>query len=155
VAGDGAGTTIAIVDAYDDPKIANDLHQFDVAWGLPDPVFTKVNQTGGTTYPAANGGWASEIALDVEWAHAIAPKANILLVEASSNSYANLFAAVQYAAKQPGVVAVSMSFGGGEFSGETSYDSVFLTPSGHNGVTFIASSGDSGAPVSYPAGSPN
>lgn len=153
--GDGSGTTIAIVDAFDDPNIANDLHQFDVAWGLPDPIFTKVNQTGGTTYPAANAGWASEIALDVEWAHAIAPKANILLVEATSSTYANLFAAVQYAARQPGVVAVSMSFGGGEFSGETAYDSVFLTPSGHNGVTFIASSGDSGSPVSYPAGSPN
>jgi len=107
VAGDGSGTTIAIVDAYDDPKIANDLHQFDVAWGLPDPVFTKVNQTGGTTYPAANGGWASENRVDVEWAHAIAPKANILLVEASSIPTRTCLAAVQYAAKQPGVVAVS------------------------------------------------
>src|SRR5437764_9785947 len=54
VAGDGAGTTIAIVDAYDDPNIANDLHQFDVRFGLPDPVFTKVNQSGGSTMPAAN-----------------------------------------------------------------------------------------------------
>src|SRR5262249_28082549 len=116
--GDGAGKTIAIVDAYHDPQIANDPHQFDLRFGLPDPTFTKVNQSGGTTMPAANGGWASEIALDVEWAHAIAPKANILLVEANSNSYANLFAAATYAAKQPNVVAVSMSFGGGEFSGE-------------------------------------
>src|SRR5207244_7917247 len=115
VAGDGSGTTIAIVDAYDDPKIANDLHQFDVAWGLPDPVFSKVNQTGGTTYPAANGGWISEIALDVEWAHAIAPGAHILLVEANSSSYSDLLAAVGYAAKQPGVVAVSMSWGSTEF----------------------------------------
>lgn len=155
VSADGAGMTIAIVDAYDDPTIANDLHQFDLKFGLPDPSFTKVNQAGGTTMPTADKGWASEIALDVEWAHAIAPRANILLVEASDASDANLFAAVRYAASQPGVVAVSMSFGGGEFSGETTFDSSFRTPTGHGGVTFIASSGDSGAPASYPATSPN
>jgi hypothetical protein len=154
-AADGSGTTIAIVDAYDDPNAASDLHQFDVAFGLPDPVFTKVNQSGGSTPPTASTGWAQEIALDVEWAHAIAPKANILLVEASSASYTNLFAAVKYAARQPGVVAVSMSWGGGEFTGESSYDSTFVTPTGHAGVAFVASSGDSGAPVSYPAVSPN
>ena len=76
VAGDGSGTTIAIVDAYDDPTIAGDLQHFDAAFGLPNPVFTKVNQTGGSTPPAADAGWASEIALDVEWAHAIAPGAS-------------------------------------------------------------------------------
>jgi subtilase family serine protease len=155
VAADGTGTTIAIVDAFDDPNIANDLHQFDVTFGLPDPTFTKVNQTGGSTPPAANGGWASEIALDVEWAHAIAPGAGILLVEANDSSFTNLLAAVSFAAKQPGVVAVSMSWGGGEFTGENSFDSTFQTPSGHGGVTFVASSGDSGAPASYPAASPN
>jgi hypothetical protein len=155
VIGDGAGTTIAIVDAFDDPRIANDLHQFDLAFGLPDPVFIKVNQSGGTTMPAADAGWASEIALDVEWAHAIAPKASILLVEANNSSYSNLFAAVSFAARQAGVAAVSMSWGGGEFLGETNYDSVFKTPAGHTGVTFVASSGDSGAPVSYPSVSPN
>src|SRR5262249_35839509 len=69
VVGDGSGPTIAIVDAFDDPNIANDLHQFDLAFRPPDPpTFTKVNQTGGATPPAANAGWASEIALDVEWA---------------------------------------------------------------------------------------
>ena len=83
VAGDGSGTTIAIVDAYDDPNIANDLHQFDLQFGLPDPVLTKVNQTRRRRLPAANAGWITEIALDVEWAHAIAPQANILLVEAN------------------------------------------------------------------------
>jgi hypothetical protein len=155
VAGNGAGATIAIVDAYDDPKIANDLHQFDLAFGLPDPTFTKVNQSGGATMPAANAGWSSEIALDVEWAHAIAPAAKILLVEANDSSYANLMTAVTYAAKQPGVDVVSMSWGGGEFSGENSYDDDFTTPAGHTGVTFIISSGDSGAPASYPATSPN
>lgn len=154
IAGDGSGTTIAIVDAYDDPRIANDLHQFDLAFGLPDPVFTKVNQFGGATYPVADAGWATEIALDVEWAHAIAPKANILLVEASDSSYSNLLAAVDYARRQSGVVAVSMSWGGGEFFGESTYDGYFTTPPGHAGVTFLAASGDSGAPASYPATSP-
>ena len=155
VTGDGSGTTIAIVDAYDDPKIANDLHQFDLQFGLSDPTLTKVNETGGTALPAANAGWITEIALDVEWAHAIAPGANILLVEANSASYSDLFTAVKYAADAPGVVAVSMSWGGSEFSSESSYDSYFTTPSGHGGVTFVAASGDSGSPVSYPAISPN
>jgi hypothetical protein len=155
VAGDGSGTTIAIVDAYDDPNAAGDLHQFDVASGLSDPVFTKVNQTGGSTMPSSNSGWALETALDVEWAHAIAPKANILLVEANSSSDSDLFTAVQYAASQPGVVVVSMSWGGGEFGFESSWDSTFTTPAGHAGVTFVASSGDAGAPVSYPSASPN
>src|SRR6185295_11970404 len=93
IVGDGAGQTIAIVDAYDDPNIASDLHQFDLAFGLSDPTFIKVNQNGGTTMPRADSGWSGEIALDVEWAHAIAPKAKILLVEASDASYTNLMAA--------------------------------------------------------------
>jgi hypothetical protein len=157
VAGDGRGTTIALVDAYDDPNVASDLHQFDLQFGLHDPPsFQKVSQTGSTTaLPAADGGWAGEIALDVEWAHAIAPGANILLVEANDSSYTNLFAAVDYAARQPGVAVVSMSWGGGESSSETSWDSHFVTPSGHTPVAFVAASGDSGAPVSYPAVSPN
>jgi hypothetical protein len=155
VPGDGRGTTIAIVDAFDDPNSANDLHQFDVRFGLPDPVFAKVNQNGGTALPPADGGWASEIALDVEWAHAIAPGANILLVESNDDSFSNLNAAVRFAASQPGVVAVSMSWGGGEFSRERNWDSYFTTPSGHSGVTFVTASGDNGAPPSYPAVSPN
>jgi hypothetical protein len=155
IQGDGSGQTIAIVDAFDDPKIASDLHAFDKYFGLPDPVFTKVAQDGSTNYPTADAGWAMEITLDVEWSHAVAPGANILLVEAQDNSYTNLFAAVDYAASQPGVAVVSMSFGGPEFSGEASLDSHFVTPSGHTGVTFVASSGDQGAPVSYPAVSPN
>jgi subtilase family serine protease len=152
---DGSGTTIAIVDAYDDPNIASDLNAFDAQFGLPAANFTKVNQSGGSTMPAGNTGWAQEISLDVEWAHAVAPGARILLVEASDASDTNLYTAVKYAASQLGVVAVSMSWGGSEYSGETSDDSTFLTPGGHTGVVFVASSGDSGAPVSYPAASPN
>ena len=155
VLGDGTGTTIAIVDAYNDPNIASDLHKFDLAFGLPDPVFNKYDQNGGNHYPAASSGWVPEIALDVEWAHAMAPKATIDLFEANSANFNDLFAAVQTAAKTPGVDVVSMSWGTPDFVGENAYDSTFVTPSGHNGVTFFASSGDSGAPPSYPAISPN
>ena len=101
VAGDGTGQTIAIVDAFDDPNIASDLAFFDSYWGLPaPPSFIKVNQSGGTSYPAPDAGWAQEIAIDVEWAHAMAPGANIELVEANDTSFNNLFAAVQYAANR-------------------------------------------------------
>jgi hypothetical protein len=155
VAGDGSGQTIAIVDAYDDPSIGADLHQFDLAFGLPDPVLMKVNQSGGAALPAASATWAPEISLDVEWAHAIAPGANILLVEANSNSNADLFSAVATAAGHPGVSVVSMSWGSGEFSSEGASDATFTTPVGHAGVTFVASAGDSGAPADYPAASPN
>ena len=140
------------------------MTKFDQAFGLPDPPsFIRVAQDGSTHYPGTDpagagspsGTWETEIALDVEWAHALAPMANILLVEATTNSFNNLFTAVDYARHQPGVSVVSMSFGGGEFSGETSFDSFFQTPTGHGGVTFIASTGDNGQPGGYPAYSPN
>ena len=158
IKGDGSGQTIAIVDAYSQPNIASDLQAFDSTYGLPAPPnFTVVNQTGGNTLPAANTSWGLEESLDVEWAHAMAPGANIVLVEANSASYSDLMTAVNYARNQPGVSVVSMSWGSGELSGESSYDSYFTTPSGHNGVTFVASSGDngsSGAPE-YPSVSAN
>jgi hypothetical protein len=153
--GDGSGTTIAIVDAYNQPNMASDLHQFDLAFGLPDPQLTIVNQTGGSNLPPSDSGWGGEISLDVEWAHAIAPGAKILLVEANSASGSDLFAAVKYAATVSGVVVVSNSWGGGESSGETSLDSTFLTPAGHTPITFLVASGDNGAPANYPATSPN
>jgi subtilase family serine protease len=149
VKGDGSGQTIAIVDAFDDPTILSDLQKFDATYGLPDPPsFQKLTPQG---QPAANTGWALEIALDVEWAHAIAPKANIILVESADNSGANLYAADVFAASQTGVSVVSNSWGGAEYSGETSADSNFV----HSGVTFIFSSGDSGAPPEYASASPN
>jgi hypothetical protein len=155
-AGTGAGETIAIVDAYSDPTITSDLHTFDQEFGLADPKLTVVNQNGGSALPAADPNWAGEIALDVEWAHAVAPGANILLVEASNANNTSLFSAVKYAAAQKGVVAVSMSWGGNEFAGETSYDSsVFTPPASNPNVVFINSAGDSGAPAQYPATSPN
>ncbi len=156
VQGNGAGQTIAIVDAYSDPNIVADLNAFDSQFGLAaPPSFKVVNENGSSSLPAANAGWSLEISLDVEWAHAVAPGANILLVEASSNSLNDLLSAVNYARQQPGVSTVSMSWAAGEFSSESSYDSYFTTPSGHVGVTFLASSGDSGGPAGWPAVSPN
>ncbi len=157
--GDGTGQTIAIVDAFHDPSIFADLHTFDQTFGLADPPsFKAVNQTGGSTSSVKkDSGWASEIALDVEWAHAIAPKANILLVEASSDTLGDLLAAVDYARHASGVSVVSMSWGADEFQGQTQYDNVFTTPSGHSGVTFVAASGDFGSwyGPEWPSSSPN
>jgi subtilase family serine protease len=144
----GAGQTIAIVDAFNDPNIQNDLHVFDQAFGLPDPKLSVVNQSGGSPLPPTDPNWSIEISLDVEWAHAIAPGANILLVEAKSASISDLFSGVSYAANHASVV--SMSWGSSEFLGENRLDSYFA---GHQGVVFVASSGDSFF-SSYPAASP-
>jgi len=148
----GAGQTIGIVDAYDDPNIEADLAVFNKTFGLPpcttnNGCFQKMYASG--VRPRADAGWALEIALDVEWAHAIAPQARILLVEAASNSFSDLLAAVDFAVFR-GASVVSMSWGGGEFSNETFYDSHFTAA----GVTFTASSGDSGNGAEYPAASP-
>ncbi len=161
VAGDGTGTTIAIVDAYNAPNIVSDVAAFSSYFSLPACNLTVVNQTGGSTLPKnppADDDWDPEISLDVEWAHAIAPGAKILLVEATNDQIprgssipTDLFDAVNYACGVTGVVVVSMSWGQGEFSGESSYDSNFV----HAGVTFVAASGDSGSPPIYPAISPD
>ncbi len=159
IVGDGTGQTIAIVDAGDDPNLASDLGAFDAQFGLPaPPSFTKLNEYGNSSPLPSNQGWGVEESLDVEWAHAIAPGASIVLVEANSSSLSDLVStAVPTAAKLPGVSVVSMSFGTeGELDGENFYDSAFQTPAGHNGVTFVASTGDSGAAYSgYPAFSPD
>jgi subtilase family serine protease len=150
----GQGLTIAIVDAYDDPNAASDLNTFSSQFGLPNcnstnPCFTKVNQTGGSSYPQSNSGWDLEISLDIEWAHAIAPAAHILLVEASSANFSDLLAAEDYAAAH--ATFVSNSWGASEFSGETGYDSHFV----HSGVSFFVAAGDAGLPAEYPSSSPN
>jgi fibronectin type 3 domain-containing protein len=157
----GAGQTIAIVDAYDDPTIQGDLQAFDQYYGLPAANLTVVNQTGGSALPspdiAGGYGWEVETALDVEWAHALAPGANLLLVEANSANTNDLFAGASYAASQHatlGVSVVSMSFGAGEYSTETADDSSFKTAATSGGVTFLAGTGDSGYPANYPALSP-
>lgn len=159
----GTGQVIAIIDAYDDPTIANDLKMFNNTFGLPPMTYSGCTVGKGSNPPCfqkvfaqnkprTNGGWALEIALDVEWAHAMAPGADILLVEAANSSLANLLGAVAKATNgtYPGVHVVSMSWGAGEFSFETLYDSYFTTPN----VMFVAASGDSGTPT-WPAASPN
>lgn len=140
VGGYGAGQTIAIVTAYNDPNIAADLAAFDRQTGLPAPAALNVVNLGATT---TDSGWALETALDVEWAHTMAPAAYIDLVEAPSASFSDLFNAVSVAKSLPNVSVVSMSWGTNEFYGEASYDSLFTTPAGHIGVTFVAASGDS------------
>jgi subtilase family serine protease len=158
IKGDGSGQTIAIVDAYNQPDIASDLQIFDATYGLPaPPSFSVVNENGGSSLPASDQGWGLEISLDVEWAHAMAPGAKIVLVEVNSSSYADLMAGVNYARNLPGVSVVSMSWGSSEFYGESSYDSYFTTPAGHQGITFVASSGDAGSAGApeYPSVSPN
>ena len=163
--GNGAGQTIAIVDAFHAPTIQRDLRVFDAQFGLPDTdaygrsVLTVAMPQGR---PEVDTGWASEISLDVEWAHAIAPRAHILLVEAASDSTADLVSAINYARQQPGVVAISMSWGGDESPFQKSDDKILTTPAGHlggfgikGGITFVTSSGDTGAPTSWPASSPN
>ncbi len=150
----GSGQTIAIVDAYDDPNAEADLAVFNGTYGLPECTtangcFTKVDQTGGTKYPRTDQGWALEISLDVQWAHAIAPGAKILLVEAKSTKFTDLMAAEDYAKTHAGYV--SNSWGAAEFSSETAYDSHFVQP----GVSFFVSSGDTGTPAQYPSSSPN
>jgi subtilase family serine protease len=150
----GTGKTIAIVDAYNDPNAESDLNVFSSQFGLPscttaNGCFKKVNQSGGSTYPKTDPGWSLEISLDVQWAHAIAPGAKILLVEASSSSFTNLLAAEDYARTH--AQYVSNSWGGSEFSGEASYDSHFV----QSGVSFFVSAGDAGLPAEYPSSSPN
>ncbi len=152
LANQGAGQTIALVLWYDDPKQEDDLGKFDTYYGLPacttaNGCFTKIYANGRK--PLANPESAAEMALDCEWAHAIAPQAKIIQVEASSATNANLENAIQVAV-QNGATIVSMSFGGSEFSGEAAVDSIFQAP----GVTYIASSGDSNHGVSWPSSSP-
>jgi subtilase family serine protease len=145
----GGTGTIAIVDAFDDPTVQNDLNVFSTQFGLAAANFEKHTMSSGIP---VDGGWALEMSLDVQWAHAVAPNAKILLVEATSNGDADLLAAVDYARSRSDVVAISMSWGGPEFPGESSYDSHFTSA---YGATFFASSGDNGAGVSWPAVSVN
>jgi cell division septation protein DedD len=149
----GAGTTIAIIDAYYTPSIKNDLTVFSNQTGLPPPTASNFEvHNMSTTLSTANSNWPTETCLDVEWAHAIAPDAKILLVEAVNNTRSSLLSAINYATSRSDVVAISMSWGINEGSWETSYDSFFTSS---YGAAFFASSGDSGSGVIWPASSPN
>jgi subtilase family serine protease len=157
--GDGAGQTVAVVDAYADPDITADVNTFSRQFGLPKVCGT----TGAGTdcyrftisapqgHPGSNADWAVETSLDVEWIHAIAPKAAIVLVEPRGETFAQMFAAVGSAgALHPD--AVSMSWGlTGEFSGESYYDGACaLTRS-----VCVVAAGDDGFPGGYPAYNPH
>ena len=148
----GAGA-IAIVDAYDNPDAAIDLSTFSSWWGLPAATFSKVYAQGRK--PSNNpGGWSLEEALDIEWAHAMAPNAKIILVEALQPSNADLYSAEKTAASMvasDGGGEVSNSWSGGETPNESSNDSKYFNTTG---VVYFASSGDSGG-VGYPSTSPN
>lgn len=148
----GGKGTIAVIAAYDDPTIEKDLNVFSKEFRLhtcttKNKCFEKHTMSPTIT---TNGGWALETSMDVEWAHAIAPDAKILLVEAKSTSGANLLAAVDYARSRKDVVAVSMSWGGPEFEDEKDFENHFTSD---RDITFFASSGDNGAGVSWPAAS--
>ncbi|HUD02451.1 MAG TPA: S53 family peptidase [Candidatus Paceibacterota bacterium] len=150
----GGHGTIVIVGAYNDATLEADLAAFDKAFNLPacttaNGCFTKHAMSASI---ASNSGWAMETSLDVEWAHAVAPQAKILVVEATTPSGANLLKAVDYAASVKNASAISMSWGGAEFPEEVSMDSHFVSTSG---APFFASSGDNGAGASWPASSPN
>lgn len=152
-----AGTsavTIAIVDAYGYPNAQRDLGVYRSQYGLPscttaNGCFHKFNQTGGTTYPAFNVGWAQETALDLEMASAMCPNCKIMLVEASSANMSALATAVNTAARL-GAHAISNSYGAAE-SGSQYYESAY----NHPGIAITASSGDNGYGVEFPASSPH
>ena len=149
----GGGGAIALVDAFDLPTAASDLDRFSKQFGLPTANFTVVFADGTRPAVDPSGGFTLEAALDIEWAHAMAPKAKIFLVESRNNSFNSLFHAVIVASNivaANGGGQVSMSFGSGEFTQETLFDPIFTTP----GVEYFASSGDSPG-VSYPSASPN
>jgi subtilase family serine protease len=150
----GAGMTVAIVDAYDDPKAESDLSVYRSTFGLPpctsaSGCFRKVNQSGGTKAPRGNVGWAEEISLDLDMVSAICPNCHILLVEGTSASFSSLSTA-EDAAATLGANAISNSYGGSEWSTETSYDTHYK----HQGIAITVSSGDNGYGVQYPAASP-
>jgi hypothetical protein len=146
----GGNGTIAIIDAYEYPTAQEDFVTFSNQYGLPSTNFETHKMSGAN---AVDSGWALEAALDVQWAHAIAPDAKILLVQAKSNSFSDLLDAVSYATHRSDVVSVSMSWGGAEFSGQRSLANRYFP--GDHGIVFFASSGDAGSGVMWPSTSAN
>jgi hypothetical protein len=162
----GSGQTIAIIDPLDDPYIRSDVQAFDTAFNIggaardsTNTSFLKVvNENGGATLPDTdNFNLGVEASLDVEWAHAMAPGANILLLETNTGfSLNDIGTAIETATHTPGVSIISMSLGFGDEPTEYFLDSMFTTPAGHQGISFVASAGDSGSYFAeYPAASPN
>lgn len=160
VQGNGAGQTIALIEVDNDLTLTQDLTNFDTAYGLNDPgngwSLSVVGQSGGAPpATAATSDNLLETALDVEWAHAIAPAANIVVVEANRDVDKSLDAAVNYATSLSAVSVVSISYVRDEDNSvDLAENSVFTTPANHQGITFVAASGDGGT-VTYPSASPN
>jgi kumamolisin len=160
----GGSRAIAIVIAFDNPTVVADLQYFSSVFALsvPTPTVVKVtksvNSAASCSSVPANSGWALESALDTQWAHAMAPSAKIILVEACDNSYDQLMLAEQIATQQVNLYGggqVSNSWGGGEWAGETGYDYVFRSNWAYNKpVNYIFSAGDSGLGAEYPSSSP-
>ncbi|MGC0314711.1 subtilase family serine protease [Kitasatospora acidiphila] len=154
-ASNGAGETVAIVDAQDDPNAEADLAAYRSQFGLracstANGCFSKVDENGGTNYPSPDSGWAGEISLDLDMVSATCPNCNILLVEANTASTQDLGTAVNKAVAL-GAKFVSNSYGGSESADEVSADSSYYN---HPGVAITASAGDSAYGVEYPAASP-
>lgn len=152
----GGTNIIAIVDAYNYVDAKSDLAAFSSQFGLPAPSAAnfEVVYANGKPSSSSGTGWDIEAALDTQWAHAMSPKAKIILVEALSNSDSDLYYAVGVAAglvQAAGGGQVSMSWGSSEYSDETSSDSTFA---GYTNVVFYASSGDAWG-TGYPCTSPN
>jgi len=149
----GAGQTIAIVNAFDNPNAEVDLAVYRAQFGLPacttaNGCFRKVNQNGQPgPLPVTNAGWAAETALDLDMASAVCPNCNLLLVEADSNFSDDLFPAINTAVSM-GAKFVSLSWGGSEFAGQTQADETFFN---HPGVAITAASGDDGFGIIYPS----
>ena len=149
-----AGRTVAIVDAYGYPNLERDLGVYRAQFGLAacttaNGCLRVIDQNGGTSLPHFNAGWAGEQALDVDAVSAAAPDAKIVVVQAQSASFADLGTAVVTASKQPGVVAISNSYGGGD-ADDATYGSYY----NHPGIAVTASTGDAGYQGgSFPASS--
>lgn len=149
----GGSRVIALVDAFDDPTAASDLGVFSAQFGLAPPDLTVVYSAGTEPGLDPTGGWEIEESVDTQMAHAMAPGAKLFLVEAPTNSLTDLFNAVIVASNlvaAAGGGEVSMSWGTGEATEETLFDSLFTTPS----VVYLASTGDAPG-VEYPSASPN
>jgi len=152
----GGKGTIAIISAYHHPLLPGDLAIFNMEFNLAKCTIKNKCLEIHTMDPTTktNSGWAMESALDAEWAHAIAPKSKILIVESKSARGGDLLSAIDYARHRDDVTAVSLSWGGPEFANETDLDKHFISdPQALN--KFFASSGDDGAGASWPAVSPN
>ena len=151
----GGAQTVGIVDAYDDKTAEADVGTYRSQYGLAacttaNGCFKKVNQSGVQgSYPTNNQSWSLEISLDLDMVSAICPKCHILLVEATSNSNTNLYAAENTAARL-GATEISNSYGGSESSSDPSNNSFF----NHPGVAITVSSGDGGYGIEFPAASP-